>query len=137
MKLNDCHQAKDVTLEKIRVNDYKTKGDSKINFDDYHDNDDYDYEYDYQDYYKYDYPYYEYQYQYHYQYPEPVNCRWGMWNHFSTCSRNCGGGTQTRRRSKLVIEKYGGTCTGLSTETRACNTQVCFVPQPIPGNIVY
>ena len=50
MKLNDCHQAKDVTLEKIRVNDYKTKGDSKINFDDYNDNDDYEYEYDYGDY---------------------------------------------------------------------------------------
>ena len=64
--------------------------------------------------------------------PMPVNCQWGGWNQFSLCSKSCGSGTQTRNRSKTVTEMYGGTCYGISTETRFCNTQICYIPPPPP-----
>ena len=62
----------------------------------------------------------------------PVNCQWGGWNQFSVCSKSCGSGTQTRSRSKTVTEMYGGTCNGIATETRTCNTQICHTPPPPP-----
>ena len=54
-----------------------------------------------------------------------VNCQWGEWNQYSTCSKSCGNGTQTRSRSKSVIEKYGGKCDGSSTQTISCNKKDC------------
>ena len=54
-----------------------------------------------------------------------VHCEWGDWNDFSKCSKSCGSGTQTRSRTKIVTEKHGGSCSGLSTEKRSCNTQNC------------
>ena len=54
-----------------------------------------------------------------------VNCQWAGWNQYTACSKTCGSGTQSRSRTKTVTEKYEGTCTGLSTETRSCNTQNC------------
>ena len=59
-----------------------------------------------------------------------VNCQWGGWSQYSTCSKSCGGGTQAKSRSKKVKEKYGGKCSNLYKETRACNTQNC------PGNFL-
>jgi hypothetical protein len=54
-----------------------------------------------------------------------VNCQWGGWNQYSKCSRSCGGGNQTRSRSKSMTEKFGGSCSGLPTEIRTCNTHNC------------
>ena len=66
-----------------------------------------------------------------------VHCQWGVWNQYSKCSRRCGGGTQTRGRSKSVTEKYGGTCTALFTEARTCNTQNCPSKFLFHNNILF
>ena len=60
-----------------------------------------------------------------------VNCQWGGWSQYSTCSKSCGGGTQAKSRSKTVEEKYGGKCSNSYNKTRACNTQNC------PGNFLF
>ena len=54
-----------------------------------------------------------------------VNCQWGEWSQYSKCSEICGVGTQTRSRSKSVVEKYGGKCDGSSNQTTACNAKDC------------
>ena len=54
-----------------------------------------------------------------------VNCEWGSWNSFSSCTKTCGGGTKYRTRSKSVPEKNGGTCTGRTKDEENCNTQNC------------
>ena len=54
-----------------------------------------------------------------------VNCEWGSWSSFSTCTKTCGGGIKYRSRSKSVSEKDGGTCSGGTTEEESCNTQNC------------
>ena len=54
-----------------------------------------------------------------------VNCKWSNWGSYSSCSKTCGGGTQSRSRSKTIIEANGGSCPGSSTMTKDCNTQNC------------
>ena len=54
-----------------------------------------------------------------------VNCQWGEWSQYSKCSKTCGVGAQTRSRSKLVTEKYGGKCDGLPTQTISCTIKDC------------
>ena len=54
-----------------------------------------------------------------------VNCKWSNWRSYSSCSKTCGGGTQSRSRSKTINEANGGSCPGSSTMTRDCNTQNC------------
>ena len=62
------------------------------------------------------------------------NCRWawGAWGPWSTCSALCGGGTQSRTRTRDIIEAAacGGTCPRSSTDTqsRSCNTHICPPP---------
>merc|ERR1712038_805760 len=68
-----------------------------------------------------------------------INGNWGSWSSFNSCSRTCGGGTQTRTRScNNPSPAYGGaSCSGCngaycpeeSTDTRTCNTDAC----PING----
>ena len=54
-----------------------------------------------------------------------VNCEWNNWEK-GTCSKTCGGGTQTNTRTIKVEASEGGTeCTGESSETLDCNTQEC------------
>ena len=51
-----------------------------------------------------------------------VNCAWGTYGAWTTCSTSCVGGTQTRTRAIATQAQNGGTaCTGLTTETRDCN----------------
>merc|ERR1712046_162209 len=57
----------------------------------------------------------------------PIDCRWGSWSLYSSCSRSCGGGTQRRTRSKTVNERNGGLCSGQSSETIDCNKNGCPV----------
>ena len=40
--------------------------------------------------------------------PCPVSCKLGPWGGFSKCSRDCGNGTKTRTRLKLVEAQHGG-----------------------------
>jgi len=55
-----------------------------------------------------------------------VNCQWASWNSWQSCSKSCGGGTQKRTRSKLVVAQNGGNeCNGSNNETRSCNTNNC------------
>nr|XP_039248800.1 fibrillin-3-like [Styela clava] len=57
----------------------------------------------------------------------PVNCKWGSWNSWSTCSEKCGGGTQVRSRRYSGPSCGGAACSGPAVETRACNEQCCAV----------
>lgn len=60
--------------------------------------------------------------------PEPVDCQLTGWGPWSTCSAECGGGTQSRSRSTLVAPQNGGSaCSGLQ-ELRSCNTESCSDP---------
>ena len=54
-----------------------------------------------------------------------VPCKWGPWTEFSKCDKSCGGGKTFRTRTKLVTEKYGGTCQGLAKSEKECNIQDC------------
>lgn len=53
-----------------------------------------------------------------------VHCEWDDWVEGS-CSAECGTGTRTNTRVKLVEEKNGGTCTGQPTEVLQCQDKEC------------
>ena len=56
-----------------------------------------------------------------------VSTTYGSWTGWSSCSKTCGGGTQTRSRSVVTKSNYtGGVCTSTTqTGSQACNTQAC------------
>ena len=56
-----------------------------------------------------------------------VDGNWGSWSSYGSCSKTCGGGTQTKTRScNNPIPQYGGiTCNGSSSSDRRCNTNPC------------
>ena len=55
-----------------------------------------------------------------------VNCVWGTWDSWATCSKTCGGGVQVRTRKVDSHEENGGTaCSVSSTEQQSCNTATC------------
>ena len=53
-----------------------------------------------------------------------VHCVWDNWV-AGNCSAECGTGTRTNTRVKLVKESNGGTCTGNFTETLQCKDKEC------------
>merc|ERR1712003_17258 len=57
----------------------------------------------------------------------PRDGGWSDWGKWSKCSKTCGGGTQTRKRScRKPAPAYGGKkCGGKDTESQKCNTQKC------------
>ena len=57
---------------------------------------------------------------------EPL-ASWSSWGAWSSCSRSCNGGTQTRRRSCVG----GASCPGTNIQTANCNAQSC------PGRLFY
>ena len=59
-----------------------------------------------------------------------VDGGWGSWSGYSSCSKTCGRGTQTRFRycDKPKPSNGGSDCSGRSREDRECNVQRC------PGN---
>jgi hypothetical protein len=60
--------------------------------------------------------------------PCPIDCIMSPWSDWSTCSKTCGGGTQTRTRSVVQQANYGGkTCPTDTSQTQNCNTQTCPV----------
>ena len=55
-----------------------------------------------------------------------VNCLWGSYSAWSTCSVTCGTGTQTRTRYITTHEENGGTaCSGDSIETQQVSCGTC------------
>ena len=61
----------------------------------------------------------------------PINGGWNGFSSWSSCSVDCGGGTQVQTRScNNPTPAYGGSyCSGSPTETSTCNTHPC----PING----
>lgn len=58
----------------------------------------------------------------------PVNCTWNSWGVFSSCTKSCAGGKQTRSRTKIAAMHGGVECSGEGTETSDCETQKCPGP---------
>eukprot|EP00928_Gymnodinium_smaydae_P011961 TRINITY_DN14376_c0_g1_i1.p1 TRINITY_DN14376_c0_g1~~TRINITY_DN14376_c0_g1_i1.p1 ORF type:complete len:903 (-),score=142.13 TRINITY_DN14376_c0_g1_i1:9-2717(-) len=59
------------------------------------------------------------------QYKCPVDCKLSDWEEYSKCTKECGGGVQTRSRQLLVKPKNGGKACDTLQDTRACNTGTC------------
>ena len=58
----------------------------------------------------------------------PVNCKWGSWSKFSSCSASCGGGSQLRTREISIPNSCGGVdCVGSSIDKRSCGEKCCPV----------
>ena len=58
-----------------------------------------------------------------------MNCRWGNWSAWESCSVTCGGGTQKRSRVQVQRPQNGGRqCEGSYTHVRSCGTQRCELP---------
>ena len=57
--------------------------------------------------------------------PCPENCE-GYWDDYGVCSKDCGGGVQTRNFIVTKNEAYGGICPNKGgVQSRNCNTQPC------------
>ena len=55
-----------------------------------------------------------------------VNCVWGSWQTWTSCTVTCGGGFQVRTRNIDTHEENSGTaCSGASSEVQGCNTAGC------------
>lgn len=61
-----------------------------------------------------------------------VDCKWGEWAEWDTCSDECGGGQKSRYRHIILMCSHGGKgCdTKAGVETKGCNLQPC-------GKLVY
>ena len=55
----------------------------------------------------------------------PEDCVWGPWSTWLSCSKTCGGGTETRLRTKTKAERNGGNCPESGFDIKTCNTQSC------------
>ena len=53
-----------------------------------------------------------------------IHCVWDEWVP-GECSAECGTGTRTNTREKLIEEANGGICTGEPTEILACKIKEC------------
>ena len=56
-----------------------------------------------------------------------IDCQWGEWTEWSSCSLTCGGGVQLRSRVPSRQARNGGEeCSGSSAEQQACNSDSCL-----------
>jgi len=55
----------------------------------------------------------------------PVDCKVSNWTTWSKCTKECGGGIQTRTREILQKPRFGGMACTSSQEARPCNTGSC------------
>ena len=55
-------------------------------------------------------------------FPFLVDCQWGNWGSWQSCTKSCGNGTQRRNRDVDTYQMYGGDACdyGLSSDTRRC-----------------
>merc|ERR1712072_987957 len=56
-----------------------------------------------------------------------VDCQLGQWSEYGSCSKECGGGKQSRSRAIEQEPRNGGAACGDTSEERECNTQGCVV----------
>jgi len=60
---------------------------------------------------------------------EHVDCSWGLWSHWSGCSRSCSGGFKKRSREVEQQPSRGGkSCEAFEniSEVEGCNTEPCY-----------
>ena len=57
----------------------------------------------------------------------PQDCSLTVWGEWSTCTKTCGSGEQTRSRTLVARESFGGALCGALDENAVCN----FGPCPI------
>ena len=67
--------------------------------------------------------------------PYSVNGRWSLWATWSACSKTCGTGTKTRKRSctNPPPQNGGKGCKGIDKQTKSCLLKACpskFTPHP-------
>ena len=56
----------------------------------------------------------------------PVDCEWGTWGAWDTCSKTCDGGMQTSNRTIAQQAEDGGIpCLGEAMRKQYCNDQPC------------
>merc|ERR1719160_1821121 len=60
--------------------------------------------------------------------PCPIDCVVDMWSEFGACSKDCGGGVQTRVRRAITEDEHGGEPCGDLSETAECNMDACDLP---------
>jgi len=58
----------------------------------------------------------------------PVNGGYSSWSTYGSCSKSCGGGQQSRTRkcNNPTPANGGSQCSGVSSESKNCNTQPCL-----------
>ena len=55
-----------------------------------------------------------------------VDCQWGQWGRWASCTKTCGGGTQiSTRRIKRQAQNGGRDCVERKTKTQQCNKNSC------------
>merc|ERR1719421_337801 len=59
--------------------------------------------------------------------PCPINCEQSSWSPFGKCTKECGGGVESRSRNVEVRPDNGGEACGPSSDTQDCNVQSCDV----------
>merc|ERR1719327_308154 len=60
--------------------------------------------------------------------PCPIDCVVDEWSEFGMCSKDCGGGIQTRVRRPITEDEHGGEPCGDLSETMECNMDACDMP---------
>merc|ERR1719324_2240832 len=60
--------------------------------------------------------------------PCPIDCVVDEWSEFGLCSKDCGGGVQSRVRHALTDAEHGGEPCGDLSETIDCNVEACDMP---------
>lgn len=57
----------------------------------------------------------------------PEDCELGAWQPWTSCSKRCGGGLQSRERELVSKSDFGGRACPAATERRTCNVESCDV----------
>merc|ERR1719313_2959265 len=60
--------------------------------------------------------------------PCPIDCVVGVWSEYGACTKDCGGGIQTRVRQAITEDEHGGEPCGDLSETMECNMDACDLP---------
>ena len=65
--------------------------------------------------------------------PCPVNCAVSSWGGFGACTKKCGSGAKTRRRTIRVKPAYGGAACPALSNSVACNKNPCPINCAVSG----